>query len=204
MHDSSYLAMMQFMVKYLAQRPALNILDVGSMDVNGTYKALFNRPGWHYVGCDMEAGSNVDVVLKKPYDWEAIPDDTFDAVISGQSFEHIEYIWVTISEIARVMKPGGLCCIIAPSSGPEHKYPYDCWRIYPDGFRTLAKYGGLEEVEVKTDWNGPGIWHDSVLIGRKPVYSPEVAQRMRHRNRFARLTVDDEALDRFVREHGIP
>ena len=39
-------------------------------------------------------------------------------VVSGQTFEHIEYIWVTIVEIARVLRTGGLACLIAPGSGP--------------------------------------------------------------------------------------
>lgn len=203
MHDTSFAAMVKFVNRFLLRRTYLSILDVGSMDINGTYRALFKRPGWTYEGCDMEAGPNVDIVLEKPYDWTTIAPERYDVVVSGQSFEHIEYIWITISEIARVLKPGGLACIIAPSSGPEHKFPFDCWRIYPDGFRTLAKYAGLAEVEATTDWHSPSIWHDSVLIAQKPYYTPEEAELYRHRNRLAKLTVDDEGLMRFVRRYGV-
>jgi hypothetical protein len=34
-------------------------------------------------------------------------------VVSGQAFEHIEFIWLTILEIARVLKTNGLAVIIA-------------------------------------------------------------------------------------------
>src|SRR5690625_2022048 len=149
MHERSYKNMEKFVAKHLKsdKEKDLNILDIGSQDVNGTYKPLFNRPKWNYTGCDMAKGDNVDIVLENPYDWRMIPSNKYDVVISGQAFEHIEYIWVTILEIARVLKEGGKCCIIAPSSGKEHKHPVDCWRFYPDGFRALARYAGLEVRE---------------------------------------------------------
>jgi hypothetical protein len=43
------------------------VLDVGSYDVNGTYKDIINDPAWTYVGADLAAGPNVDVVLQSPY-----------------------------------------------------------------------------------------------------------------------------------------
>lgn len=52
----------------------------------------------------MEEGPNVDVVLKNPYDWDAIESDSFDLVISGQAFEHIEFFWKTMEEMTRVLK----------------------------------------------------------------------------------------------------
>ena len=79
-------------------------------------------------------------------------------------------------EIARILKPRGLCCIIAPSSGPEHRFLRDCWRIFSDGFSAVARYAGLEVLDVQTQWGDlpdydseSNKWHDSVLIARKPV-----------------------------------
>ncbi len=54
-------------------------------------------------------------------------------------FEHTEFFWLTMREMKHALKPGGLCCIIAPSAGPEHQYPVDCWRVYPDGLRAAAR-----------------------------------------------------------------
>ncbi|MGA2912008.1 MAG: methyltransferase domain-containing protein [Methanoregula sp.] len=167
--------MEKFVETYLTSKKSekLIILDIGSLDVNGSYKGLFTNPGWKYCGIDSSPGKNVDIVLSDPYSWKNIPSNYADVIISGQSFEHIEYIWLTMKEISRVLKPQGLACIIAPSSGPEHKYPMDCWRIYPDGFKALAKYSDLEIVEVFTQWENENypdnsdIWHDSILICRK-------------------------------------
>jgi hypothetical protein len=77
-------------------------------------------------------------------------------------------------QIERVLKPDGLCCIISPSGGFEHRYPVDCWRFYPDEFRALARYAHLLFLEGYTQWksesydDGSDVWLDSVLIASKP------------------------------------
>ncbi len=125
----------------------------------------------------MEDGNGVDMVLKEAYKWEEIPSDSIDVLISGQAFEHIEYFWVTMLEVFRVLKPGGICCIIAPASGVEHKYPVDCWRFYPDCFSAVAKFAQLDVIKVETQWEEQGYedgsdqWKDSVLIAQKSVFN---------------------------------
>lgn len=165
-----------FRQSYLAAKEIenLSIYDLGSQDVNGSYRPIFDLPQWQYRGIDMAAGKNVDVVLGTPYAWREIASGSADVVISGQAFEHIEYFWITILEIVRVLKPGGLCCVVAPSSGPEHRYPVDCWRFYPDGMRALGVYAQMEVLESMTQWHDEGLtdgsdcWHDSILVCRKP------------------------------------
>ena len=178
MHPSSFDKMAAFRRNYLEERKHefLTILDLGSQDINGSYRRLFAEPGWRYIGVDMAAGQNVDVVLADPYDWREIDAGTADVLVSGQTFEHTEYFWLTMQQIARALKPGGLCCILAPSSGPEHRYPVDCWRVYPDGFRAVARYAGLEALKVTTQWEDlpqydeeSNKWHDSMLVARKPL-----------------------------------
>lgn len=66
-----------------------------------------------------------------------------------------------------------MVCIVAPSRGPEHRYPLDCWRYYPDGLSALAKWAGLSVIEAKTCWgqsgfsDGSDLWGDSFCILRK-------------------------------------
>ena len=177
MHASSLDKMTAFREEFLAEKEtdSLRILDIGSMNVNGTYRSILNAPSWEYIGADMEAGNGVDLVLEKPYQWSEIPSGSIDILISGQAFEHIEYFWVTMLEIFRVLKPGGICCIIAPAGGYEHKYPVDCWRFYPDGFSAMARFSQLEVLKVQTQWesldyeDGSDIWMDSILVAQKPV-----------------------------------
>lgn len=176
-HPSSFDKMADFVRKYLEPRRAepLVILDLGSRDYNGTYRPLLAQTPWRYLGLDLEAGPNVDIVLRDPYRWREIESGSADVLVSGQTFEHTEFFWLTMGEIARVLKAGGLACVIAPSAGEEHRYPVDCWRVYPDGLRALARYAKLEVVEAWTQWedrpqydNESNKWHDSVLVARKP------------------------------------
>ncbi|TSE35698.1 Methyltransferase domain protein [Tepidimonas fonticaldi] len=178
MHESSFRRMQAFRDTHLASRLAerLRVIDIGSQDVNGSYRPLFAQGAWEYVGVDMAAGRNVDIVLRNPYDWQELASHSADVVVSGQAFEHIEYFWISALEMARVLRPGGICCLIVPSAGPEHRYPVDCWRFYPDGLRAIARFAGLEVLQAETDWSGTGgeggdMWHDSVLVARKPATS---------------------------------
>lgn len=154
----------------------LTIVDLGSCDYNGSYRSIFDLPPWRYVGVDLSPGKNVDLVLREAYHWRELKSDSVDVLVSGQTFEHTEFLWETILEIARVLKPQGLCCIIAPATGDEHRFPVDCWRIYSDGFRAVARYAGLEIVSAHTHWKESpkydaesNKWHESVLIARKPL-----------------------------------
>src|SRR5690348_17266026 len=137
--------------RHLDRSQPLTVVDIGSYDVNGSYRALFDAQTWSHRGVDLEAGPGVDVVLDSPY---RLPfaSGSIDLVISGQAFEHDEYFWIMWMEMLRLLKPGGRVFLIAPSRGPEHRYPQDCWRFYPDGYRALAKIGGCELIEVSTDW----------------------------------------------------
>ena len=172
MHESSLEHVEQLVTKHLDRTQSLKIIDIGSYDVNGSYKPFFDAPDWKYTGVDLAAGPNVDVVLRSPY---RLPfaSHSVDVIVSGQAFEHIEFFWLTWQEMARVLKPGGYIFLVAPSRGPEHRYPQDCWRFYPDGFRALASFGGLELVSVSTDWEPhadehSAPWGDTVGVFRQP------------------------------------
>jgi SAM-dependent methyltransferase len=152
------------------------VLDVGSYGVNGTYRELFDPKIWSYTGLDVVSGPNVDVVARRVFDWP-IGDGEFDLVISGQAFEHISYFWATMIEIARVLRPAGHAVLLAPSRGPQHRVPADCWRFYPDGFTALASWSGLELTYVTNPWKrdsrldsaSMARWGDTGGVFRKPV-----------------------------------
>jgi SAM-dependent methyltransferase len=168
MHPNSIGGMMFFRDNFVdpLKTKYLKILDVGSLDVNGSYKELFINDNWTYQGLDVCEGRNVDIVVKDPYKWTEVESESFDIIISGQAFEHMGRFWECAKEMGRALKEGGLLCIIAPQQCPEHKYPVDCWRFYPDGLRAIADYAGLTPVEVyRTDTAGDT---DVMLIAIKP------------------------------------
>ncbi len=178
MHESSLMNMRKFAEKYLNEGISYRILDLGSQEVaedpNGSYRRIFEKEGWLYEGADLVRGNNVDIVLEHPYRWKNIKSKTYDCVVCGQMLEHDEFFWLTMLEIQRILKPNGLCCIIAPSGGSEHRYPVDCYRYYPDGLRAVANYAGMEVLEVYAQWNEKifegmdSEWRDCVLICKRP------------------------------------
>ncbi len=178
MHKSSIKRIQWFIEQYLSVLPGdekLKVLDVGSYDVNGSYRSLFPEDRFIYKGLDMAEGPNVDYFIKNPYHWPDLETDSFDVVISGQAFEHIEFFWITLAEMTRVLKKGGLMCIIVPRDIQEHRYPVDCYRFLTDGMVSLARYVSLEPLHAHTnlapkptdsDWYSK-CCADSMLIARK-------------------------------------
>jgi SAM-dependent methyltransferase len=172
MHSSSLQHMTRLVETHLAGVGELDVVDIGSQDINGTYRPLFEKRGWRYRGVDMTSGPNVDIVMPHPY-YLPLPSRSVDLVISGQAFEHIDYFWITFLDMVRVLKPNGKIFLIAPSRGPEHRYPVDCWRFYPDGYRALARFARIGLVDVSTDWEpnpaeDSAAWGDSVGVFEKP------------------------------------
>ncbi len=170
MHDSALMKMAAFRDVYL--QPPARILDVGSWSEHGDgHRDLFGD--YDYVGLDIVDGPNVDVVPADPYRWTELETGSFDAVVSGQVFEHNPYFWITAAETARVTKPGGMICLVAPSAGEVHRYPLDCWRFWPDAGAALCGYVGLELVESYVESgthrtvNG-AEWRDWMMIARRP------------------------------------
>src|SRR5207237_40438 len=104
MHTSSLAHMARLVETHLAEVRELDVIDIGSQDVNGTYSPFFEKSGWRYRGIDMTAGPNVDIVMPDPYELP-LSSRSVDLVISGQAFEHIEYFWITFLDMVRVLRP---------------------------------------------------------------------------------------------------
>lgn len=183
MHPSSMASCAQFINKYLTPRSKekLLIADVGSLDVNGTYRPLFAlQEKWEYIGLDIEAGPNVDYVIPERSLWRhaspvgsgdciktiSVPLPLFDAIISGQCLEHVYKPWVWIVQLSELLKPGGLVFITAPNTWVFHEYPIDCWRVWPDGMRALFDEADIECLEAYITGE-PDKPYDTVGIGRK-------------------------------------
>ncbi len=187
MHPASFEKMRAFRATYVTgeeERP-IRVLDVGSGCGPGSlsYRELFRPPTFDYMGLDIVAGNNVDIVPDDPFCWSSIEPENFDVVVSGQMLEHNPYFWITAAEIARVLAEGGLVVAIAPSEGHSHRHPLDCWRFYPDSWSAICSYVGLELVESHREavsWrkNIPGgiYWRDAMMVARKPRFSDDASR----------------------------
>jgi SAM-dependent methyltransferase len=93
--------------KYPEKFHQVNIIDCGSLDVNGSLKDLFTQS--QYTGVDIVGGKNVDVVSHiKDITFE---DNSFDTVISGEMLEHDETWRESLQKMYDLCKSGGLLAI---------------------------------------------------------------------------------------------
>jgi len=152
MHKEANEEMTRLFLEYLG--PCLprefDVLDVGSLDVNGSYKEDIESLGYSYFGCDIREGQNVDLVVKiSEIGVSEIPLNAcnVDHVISGSCFEHALNPFQLMQECARVLAPGGYVIINAPFIWHEHDHPYDCFRYLPRGMQALFEFAGLKHIK---------------------------------------------------------
>lgn len=84
----------------------VNVLDVGSLDINGSNRFLFTGEQGSYIGIDIAPGKNVDAV-SKGHEW-SVADNYYDTIVSTECFEHDMFYPQTLKNIVRMLKPGGL------------------------------------------------------------------------------------------------
>jgi hypothetical protein len=70
---------------------------------------------------------------------KSISDGSYDFIYSRFTLEHVENPWLAAIEISRIVKRGGLICIIVPWSWRFHPVPNDYWRFSPEGLKILFK-----------------------------------------------------------------
>ena len=154
------------------------VVDIGSLDINGNNQYLFES--CLYLGVDLAPGRNVDLVtmgheLK-------LPDESVDTVISTECFEHDPFWELTMRNVIRMLKPGGLFLFSCATTGrPEHgtrrTSPHDAPFIQDRG--TWGDYyRNLTADDVKASINVADVFftydfsvgeetHDLYFLGRK-------------------------------------
>jgi len=130
-----------------ASQPGDRVLEIGSRARSGnTYRHLVH-PEVEYVGLDVTAGPNVDVVGDAHHLSRHV-DGIFDAVFSISVFEHLVMPWMAALEMNRVMKAGALAYIQSHPAWPLHEEPWDFLRFSKDAWDGLFNsHTGFEVVD---------------------------------------------------------
>ena len=93
------------------------VLEVGSLDINGSLRELFHD--CDYTGIDLQLGAGVDLAC--PGHLLAFPTGRFDTVCSAECFEHNPFWRETLANMLRMTRPGGLLLISCATTGrKEH------------------------------------------------------------------------------------
>jgi len=92
------------------------VLDVGSMDINGNNRFLFED--CEYIGLDIGEGENVDMIC---YVHKYFTTIKYDTIISTEMLEHDKYWGKSLKQMFRLLKNEGLLLITAATTGrAEH------------------------------------------------------------------------------------
>ena len=139
-------------VERFATDEAVDILDIGGRNVNGTPRELF--PNARYTVLDVRAGENVDIVADAA-SWE--PDRRFHLVVSTECFEHTAD-WPRICQTAyKACRPGGRFVVTCagPGRAPHSAFveaglqPGEFYaNVDPKDLRNELQLVGFVDVEV--------------------------------------------------------
>lgn len=141
------------------------VLEVGSLDVNGSPRWIIEllEPE-SYIGVDMRLGPKVDLICNACNLVAIFGAESFDVVVSTEMLEHAEDWRKAVSNMKRVLTPGGLLLITTRSPGfPLHDYPGDHWRFTAQDAQGI--FADMEELEIIEDQMAPGI----LVRARKPM-----------------------------------
>ncbi len=142
------------------------VLEIGALDVNGTVRQFFADAD-SYVGTDMEAGPNVDVVMNNGYLLHHFGLQRFDTVIACEVLEHDVDFKHTIYSMQYLLNPQGFLIITTPTFGfPEHRYPKHYYNFGKDAYTDIF-FAGMEILDLRHLDNRAGKGITLAGIARK-------------------------------------
>jgi glycosyltransferase involved in cell wall biosynthesis len=151
-----------------------DVLEVGSLDVNGTVRPMVEARGpASYLGVDIVGGPGVDRVADAAGLVATFGPDAFDVVISTEMLEHAGDWQGAVLAMAMVLRPGGVLVWTTRSPGFHYHHPPDRWRYTQQAMATILDRLGLEPVVLADDPEHPGVF----VKARKPsgwVPSPDL------------------------------
>ncbi len=131
---------------WMSQIPsaAMNVLDVGGRIQ--PYRTLLSNRLRRYTAVDVRITPLVDVAAVG----EQLPfrEGEFDLVICTQVLEYIFQPESLVAEVHRVLKPGGVLLLSAPSASLVDS-ANEYWRFLPAGLRRLLQSFARVEVEAE-------------------------------------------------------
>ena len=122
----------------IGNKPGMRILEIGSREVTAQSTARKEFVNATYVGFDYYEGNNVDVVgdahkLSSYFKEE----EKFDIIYSSACFEHFAMPWIVATEIAKLLKVGGIVFVETHFSYSSHERPWHFFQFSDMALRVL-------------------------------------------------------------------
>ena len=148
-----------------------DVLEIGGHRLSKCAIDLFPEPRFGYHDLNLVASDIPNTIIADITGCaDVIPDASFDVVFSSDVFEHIDRPWLAASEIARILRPGGIAITHTLFSWRNHPCPIDYWRYSAECLEFL--FADLTCLEKGYDLSQrrvdePGFWaggEDSVPV----------------------------------------
>jgi SAM-dependent methyltransferase len=199
------------------QREPRCLLDVGCWDGTYTLKRGEAVAATRLLGIEVFEGASADAARRgievarldleaERFPW---PDECVDVVVCNQVLEHLKNIWLPMSEMHRVLRPGGHAILSVPNLASLHNRVLLAFGRQPTAMRlfgphvrgytlrefvALVERGGAYQVErrlgvgfypVPSPWSAPlsALWpggsHTFVVQARKQAAGPLLDEYLR-------------------------
>jgi 2-polyprenyl-3-methyl-5-hydroxy-6-metoxy-1,4-benzoquinol methylase len=169
-------------VMYLPSRPCGNLLEIGCG--NGAMLKHMEMLGWQTEGIDFDPAAvekarskgmkiNLGSLNEQKY-----KDNTFDAVILSHVIEHVADPLALLSEIRRILKPGGKISLVTPNVNSFGRYfwgnswlaldpPRHLFLFNDKSLLKSAQMAGFKKPAMTTTVrNATGIFYASFMLNR--------------------------------------
>ncbi len=116
--------------------PNARVLEIGSRARSGHVRRELVAP-MQYLGLDILPGENTDIVGDVHNLSALLEPESFDALFSISTFEHLAMPWKAVLEMNSVLKVGGRVLISSHQAFPLHDQPWDLWRFSDTAWYSL-------------------------------------------------------------------
>jgi hypothetical protein len=148
-HGDAFFQSWENFLERLAAFPAGAVLELGSRARSGITRRARIPAHLDYVGLDIHAGPNVDVVGDAHELSRVLAGKKFVAAFSLSVFEHLVMPWKVALELNRVLVTGGLVYTSTHQTWAIHEEPWDFWRYSKYAWPTLfIAATGFEVLEA--------------------------------------------------------
>ena len=164
--DPAHVLINHFFKRYTRHAGSGSVLELGSRSRSGNVRRDLVHKELDYVGFDIVAGDNVDVMGDAHKLSDYFDKDSFDVIFSMSVFEHLAMPWKVALELNKVLKPGGMMLHTTHQTWPLHEEPWDYWRYSKDTWNCIFnRKTGFEVVETQIGEKGtivPDFSHPAV------------------------------------------
>jgi len=162
------LRLVEYLMKRFRLKPGYRLLDVGCG--RGDMLEAFSNNGFvcHAVDKSLSTIENIDKNFEiKLLDLEKeslpYPENYFDIIFSKSVIEHMWDPFFLMSEIHRVLRPGGMCIMMTPDWISQMKTFYEdpthCRPFVTDSLRDLLLISNFKDVQTELFFQHHLIWY---------------------------------------------